>query len=156
MVGDSQYSLTWIAAYFLLRIWIPKSLSSWEVHGWQGLWLYWKLWWLRFLGLAGGFSFFSSLLGGRFPFWLIFFKWVETTNSFWIPWILWVPTMKTLMAIVFFGRPGRPCVDDVDGDLQIFEKQWLEGKPMVFSNPDHKALFVLGGGGRLGVGNKLF
>ena len=28
--------------------------------------------------------------------------------------------MKTLIAIVFFGRPGRPCVD---GDGQIFEKQ---------------------------------
>ena len=29
---------------------------------------------------------------GRFPFWLIFFKWVETTNQYTYPWSILTPT----------------------------------------------------------------
>ena len=36
------------------------------------------------LNLDGGFIFFFTPIWGRFPFWLKFFKWVDTTNQEWI------------------------------------------------------------------------
>ena len=49
-----------------------------------------SFWWIRdvvvLFFLGGGFKyfFFSPPTWGRFPFWLIFFRWVETTNQFWM------------------------------------------------------------------------
>ena len=50
------------------------SLKSWcELVGWFDLTAILARWWFQtFL--------FSTPTWGRFPFWLIFFKWVETTN----------------------------------------------------------------------------
>ena len=42
----------------------------------------WKIW-IQVFFLGGGFKcFIFTPIWGRFPFWLIFFRWVETTNQF--------------------------------------------------------------------------
>ena len=48
---------------------------------------------------------------GRFPFWLIFFRWVETTNQWCIcppKWSFWVGNMMTFMAQSRYGRLDLP------------------------------------------------
>ena len=64
-VGEDDVSLD--------QIWDP---SPW---GWEGApwWYHWtdlSRWWFQIL-------FIFTLLGGRFPFWLIFFKWVGSTTN---------------------------------------------------------------------------
>ena len=66
--------------------WTSRFPSAWSCDSWRGtswqtlkitmqniIWGIYSRWWFQI-------SSFSPLFWGRFPFWLIFFKWVETTN----------------------------------------------------------------------------
>ena len=61
--------------------------------------------------LGGGFKYFlfSPQLMGRFPFWLIFFRWVETTNQKW-----WFPQCK-VPCCFFQGSTHHPWEADPGG-----------------------------------------
>ena len=69
--------------------------------------------------LGGGFKYFFSIpIAGRFPFWLIFFKRIETTNQFWVMWsqnetkiikTCGQPSMKQIRDSPHRPRKNEPC-----------------------------------------------
>ena len=69
--------------------------------------------------LGGGFKYvFSIPIAGRFPFWLIFFKRIETTNQFWVMWsqnetkiikTCGQPSMKQIRDSPHRPRKNEPC-----------------------------------------------
>ena len=72
MFGEKAHNLKRCGTFFGMKVMVSSASGCWENRGLK------TRWWFQIF-----FMFIS--IWGRFPIWLIFFKWVETTNqrSFW-------------------------------------------------------------------------
>ena len=94
----------------------PMPTQYWHEVGTRNCWSLLALisktrWWFQM-------CFIFNPIWGRFPFWLIFFRWVETTNQ---KSIFWWEDIKT-----YQNHVGRTiCFDSIDFESTLFDPQWV-------------------------------